>query len=922
MAPLEQRPEDQPLNEDMRWLAGALGRVIQRLEGDAVFQAVEELRTACRDRRRGAPGAATLRSLLDKVDSLPVEQAAPVARAFTLFFLLINTAEQVHRVRRRHQYGQGAEAPSQPASLRWAFEQLAAQGKSAADIRATLEKLHVRPVLTAHPTEATRRTVLTLQARLAGALLERDDATAAERIRLEERLESGIELLWLTDEVRKNRPSVMDEVSTVIWYLEDRLLDATNHVHESCATSFREVFGEELGVDVPLTLGSWVAGDRDGNPFVTPQVTVGAARRSAHALLGHYQRRVRRLIERLAISSRIAPPSQELRESIESDKAILPDIWEANRRRDEEEPLRLKLSFILGRLEATRQEIAARDAGRPGTVLGAYTAPEQLVADLELVQNAVVDAKAERAARALVAPFVAQVRLLGFHGYYLDVREDSEMHTQALAAVAKSVGVDTLDGAALRRELLGRRPLTSPNLALDESTEKVLAVFDAVRDVQQELGEPVASTYIISMTRSPEDMLRVALLARERGLLDLSVTPAWSKIDIVPLFETRDDLAHAPGIMRSLFSDDVYRRQLAARGMRQEIMLGYSDSAKDVGVLAAAWELYLAQEELAKIARDAGVHLTLFHGRGGSVGRGGGSPVYRALAALPPGSLSGSIKVTEQGEIISQKFGILSIAERSLEVMMAGTLMATFADWRKGVSEAEQAQFREVVETLAKRSREQFRKVVHEEGELFQVFLNATPVRELSHVHFGSRPAYRERGAGTMAGIRAIPYNFGWTQTRLMLTSWLGAGTALAEAAEKPGGLEVLRKMAKTWPFFDDLIAKVEMVCAKADLEIAELYLAELGGFGDIFESLKGEFERAAKTLLAIREKNDLAGEHRFLRHSIDMRNPYVDPLNLLQVSLLKRKRSLPDDSPEKRLIDQALGTTLNGIAQGMRNTG
>ncbi len=920
MPSAEIRTEDQPLHDDMRWLAAALGRVILRLEGQAVFDAVESLRIASRDRRRGVSGAPDLRTLLKQVEQMKLEVAAPVARAFTLFFLLINTAEQVHRVRRRRSYH--LDKSPQRASLKWAFEELKKEGRTAEDVRGTVKNLRCRPVLTAHPTEATRRTILNLQARMADALLVRDQCSTAERAKLEERLEGDIELLWLTDEVRKNRPSVMDEVSTVIWYLEDRLLDTSNHVHESCANAFRETFGEELGVDVPLTLGSWVAGDRDGNPFVTPELTIAAARRHAHALLGHYKKRVMLLIERLSISSRIVPASSALRESLEKDKERLPNVWKENSRRDAEEPLRLKLSFIMGRLEATRREIASRDAGRPESLAGTYRGPDELIADLQLVHDVVKNSKAMHAARSLVTPLLAEVRMLGLHGYNLDVREDSDAHTQALNRIGESIGIGSLDGTGIRRELMGRRPLTSANLKLDEQTEKVLAVFDAIRVVQDELGEGVANTYIISMCHSAEDMLRVALLARERGLLDLSTEEANSRVDIVPLFETRDDLAGASKVMRDLFKDEVYLRQLKARGMRQEIMLGYSDSAKDVGVVAAAWELYLAQEELAEVARQAGVELTLFHGRGGTVGRGGGSPVYRALTALPPKSLTGSIKITEQGETISQKFGIPSIAERTMEVMMAGTLMATYSDWRKGVSEDDQKAFREIITKMAEQARIAFRKIVHEESTLFNLFLTATPVKELGHVHFGSRPAYRDKGAGTMAGIRAIPYNFGWTQTRLMLTAWLGAGNALADAASTKEGLALLQRMAKTWPFFDDLLGKIEMVCAKADLEVSELYLTELGDFGEMFKQLEAEYRLMVKTLLAIRGRESLMEGHRFLGESMDLRNPYVDPLNLLQVALLKRKRALDPECPDLKLLDQALGTSLNGIAQGMRNTG
>ncbi len=887
-----------------------------------MFDAVESLRDASHKRRAGADDAPSLDQLLARVEKLPLEVAAPVARAFALFFLLINTAEQVHRVRRRQQYGRSHHNTSQPASLKWAFEELKKQGMSAEQVRETVGNLRARPVLTAHPTEATRRTVLDIQARMADALLRHDDATEAEKARLEEQLESDIELLWLTDEVRKNRPSVLDEVSTVIGYLENRLLHATGHVHQNCAKSFREVFGEDLGVRLQLSLGSWVAGDRDGNPFVTPDLTIAAVRRHAHAVLGHYEKRVAELVTRLSISSRIAKEPAALREAIERDKQLFPKVWKQNERRDAEEPLRLKLSFIRARLDATRREVAARDGGSNDGITGAYQGPDEFIADLELVRDVVLAAGGTRIARNYVAPLLDEVRGLGLHGYNLDVREDSAAHTEALKAITDTLGLPELDGAGLRRELMGRRPLTSPNRPLDEQTEKVLAVFDAMRTIHREIGPQATDTYIISMCHSADDMLRVALLARERGLLDLAGDEPKSSIDIVPLFETRDDLAGSAKVMRDLFADEVYSRQLKARGMRQEIMLGYSDSAKDVGVVAAAWELYLAQEELAQVAHDAGVELTLFHGRGGSVGRGGGSPVYRALTALPPGSLTGSIKITEQGETISQKFGIPSIAERTLDVMMAGTIMASHLDWRKNVSQADQDAFRELLNDMSAASRKAFRARVHEDSQLFHVFLTATPVKELAHVHFGSRPAYRDKGAGTMAGIRAIPYNFGWTQTRLMLTAWLGAGRAFAAAAEKPGGLELLQKMAESWPFFDDLLAKIEMVCAKADLEIARLYLTELGDYGALFEELKGEYEMMVQTLLAIRKKKTLLEGHRFLGDQIRLRDPYVDPLNLLQVALLKKKRALGDGDPALKLLNQALGTSLNGIAQGMRNTG
>jgi phosphoenolpyruvate carboxylase len=859
--------------------------------------------------------------LLTRVEAFPLEVAAPVARAFTLFFFLINTAEQVHRVRRRHAYEAGAESAPQPASIRWAFEKLRESKRSAADVREYLRELEVRPVLTAHPTEATRRTLLQLQARLADALLKRENTRPEERTRIDNAIDAEIELLWLTDEVRRDRPSVLDEVSSVIWYLEDRLLDASVQVSESAERAFMLAFGEPLGFSLRLPMGSWVAGDRDGNPFVTPEITMAAARRTAHALLGLYNRKVWQLVQRLSVSDRLGGVPDVLRQSLERDKPLLPRLWEINRKRDQHEPLRLKLTFITGRLEATRREIASRDSGQPERVSGAYASAEEFWNDLDVVRQSLVHARAEQARRSLLEPLIGLVEVLGFAGYYLDLREDSEMHTRTLAAIAKAVGVPELDDAAIHRELMGLRPLVSAYAPLDEEAARTSKLFHTMREVQDEFGERAAQTYIVSMTKTSTDLLRVLILAREAGLVDLAREEPFSRLDVVPLFETQADLFNGPSIMKALFADPVYLRQLKARNMHQEVMLGYSDSAKDVGVVAAAWELYRAQEALAEVSREAGVTLTLFHGRGGTVGRGGGSPVYRAFTALPPGTVSGRVKITEQGEIISQKFGILSIAERSLEVMLTGTLMAKFSDFRNELEPGAEARYREVMARLSESSQAAFRKVVHDDTALFQMFLKATPVRELGHVHFGSRPAYRERGAGTIKGLRAIPWNFGWTQMRLMASAWLGAGTALDQVIAEPGGLDLLKQMAKNWPFFSDLLDKIEMVCAKADIDVARLYARELGADPAVYGGLEAEFKRTVQSLHVIRER-DMLLDHRFLQGALTLRNPYVDALNLLQVSLLKKKRKLADEDAQLKLLDAALGTTLNGIAQGMRNTG
>jgi phosphoenolpyruvate carboxylase len=495
------------------------------------------------------------------------------------------------------------------------------------------------------------------------------------------------------------------------------------------------------------------------------------------------------------------------------------------------------------------------------------------------------------------------------------------VHRLAVDDIAAQLGITPLEGDALRAELAQQRTLVNASLALSAETTRVLDTFRAVRTIQEEMGELSASTYIVSMTTEPDDLLRVLLLAREVGLVDVTAEVPESRLDVVPLFETLDDLERAPSVMRALLDEPIYRRQLTARANLQEVMIGYSDSGKDAGILASSWALYQAQEALAAVFREAGVELRLFHGRGGSVGRGGGSPVSRALAALPPGTVNGRIKITEQGEIISQQFGLLPVAERTLEVTLAGALMQEFNDWPKKISADEMREFRDVMTDLSSRGLSVYRDLVHEHDALFRMFRTVTPIDELAEARFGSRPAYRPGAGEGIGGIRAIPWGFGWTQIRLMLTGWLGAGTALEHYASTVEGLDVLRRMAERWPFFDDLLGKIEMVCAKTDLEIARAYVRNLGGDLELLSRLEGEFESTVDAVLRIRDSTTLLRENAVLQSAIALRNPYVDPLSLLQIVLLRRKRAGGDEQT-RVAVDAVLATTLSGIAQGLRNTG
>jgi phosphoenolpyruvate carboxylase len=935
--PATPRKEDLPLHDDVRWLAGALGRVIRRLDGDEAVTIVERLRVATRGRRHGDPDAPTLDGLLRLIDGFTVAQCAMAARAFTLFFLLINTAEQTHRVRRRNSYlGKGVTDP-QPASARWTMRQLRNLGVAAEAIEQAMLTLDIRPVLTAHPTESTRRTLLGLQARVADDLLARESSPPDEARLIEQSLEGEVELLWLTSEVRQDRPTVLDEVSTALWYLETRLLDANSYVHATLALAFEDEFArsaDPFRLAVPVRFGTWVGGDRDGNPFVTPEITIATARRASHVILGRYETVLDDLTRRLSLSSSIAPPLEDLMTSLKRDQKLLPDVWKKNRRRNEDEPLRLKLSFMAERIAATRRLVASRDAGRKKKEPAAYTDVESFEQDLLLVRKSLLRAGADQACRTTLDPLYAAVRAHGFHGFLMDVRDHADVNSAAVAEIMAPKSGDTAktgaaatrgdaDGKRLRASLLAKRPILDKRRKLSDETQRVVDTFQAIRTIQDETGEIAASTYIVSMTRSAEDLLRVMVLAREAGLLYLAGAKPMSRLDIVPLFETVDDLERAPQVMRSLFDDPVYSRQLEARGRKQEVMIGYSDSGKDAGMIASSWGLYRAQELLADVFQEARVELRLFHGRGGSVGRGGGSPVYRALAALPPGTTQGRIKITEQGEIISQQFGLLPVAERTLEVTAAGVLLHEFSDWRKKVGVKEVEDFREVMDRVSARSRDVYHGLVYDNHDLFQLFRMATPIDELANARFGSRPAYRPGAKAGIEGIRAIPWGFGWTQIRLMLTGWLGVGTALGEEVSTRAGLRRMQRMAESWPFVDDLLGKAEMVCAKTDIEIARAYVRHLGGDLKLLDLLIREYQMTVEALLLIRGHSQLLDDSPVLQSAIALRNPYVDPLSLLQISLLRRKRTgVAKNEREKEAIDEALATTLSGIAQGLRNTG
>ncbi|HVP78281.1 MAG TPA: phosphoenolpyruvate carboxylase [Thermodesulfobacteriota bacterium] len=914
--------EDRALHDDVRWLGSILGRVILNLEGEECFEAVERLRGACRQRRQNDPQAPGMDALLSYVESLPLETSVRVARAFTLFFVLINTAEQVHRVRCCQAQTLTSTALKGVPSLREALEHLKQRGHRAEEVFRVLSEMEVKPVLTAHPTEPTRHTILDLQTRIAQRLLSTAGMTPAERKELEELLEAEVEILWLTAEVRRDRSTVMDEISNVLWYLEHHFLETEAIVTETLERAMREVYQSDPPLHLPFRLGSWVGGDRDGNPNVTPDLTLYAARSASAVMLGMYRKKVQALIEFLSLSTRIKPGPEKLLDSLKKDRRELPDLWRRIRERNSDEPIRQKLSFIAARLEATQQVMNERRFGRAKAHRRAYSHSGAFEEDLLLIMDSLEKAKARHAREVFLDPLLGSLRTHGFFGYHLDIRENANVHFEASEELSRLLAASSFGSKSIQEQLLTRRPNSGNHPSFSDRTQNVLNVFRAIFQLQEEIGPEAASSYIVSMTKSAEDLVRVLLLAREAGLVDLSSESPFSRLDVVPLFETHQDLINAPRIMNSLFSNPAYRRQLEARGMQQEVMIGYSDSTKDVGLIPASWALYQAQEKLTRVCEKSKVNPIFFHGRGGTVGRGGGSSVFRALIALPPSTVKGRIKITEQGEVISQKYGLIHVGVESIETLVAGTLLAFLNEGCEDLPPGDKTLFGEIMDHLSELAMQVYREHVYGAGRLFRLFLEATPAQELAHMHFGSRPAYREGGADTMEALRAIPWVFGWTQIRLDLPAWLGSGTALSKVAEEPEALQILQRMARTWCFFDDLLGKLEMICAKTDLTIARAYVQNLHPESiDLLEALEAEFLKTVDILLRIRESPYLLTDQPMLQTAIAHRDQYIDPLSILQISFLRRKRKTNKNDPARELLQRGLNATLNGIAQGLKNT-
>jgi phosphoenolpyruvate carboxylase len=882
-----------PLSADIKLLGNLLGQVIREQHGEEAFELVERVRATAKARRSNEPHAASdMRALIHGLD---LEQHRVLIKAFGNYFQLINIAEDQQRIRvlrQREASGQVDE------SIEDAVRSLCGSGMSAQQMRTLLNDMRVRLVMTAHPSEAKRKEVLIKLRSIADMMDERAERNLLPREQgeLEEGILEEIEELWQTRPTRASRATVADEVDFGVYFLTSVIMDVILDIYTDLRHALEVCYPNEDWSELPhcLRFGSWIGGDRDGNPNVTPEVTVETLNTLHRAAVNAYQNEIAFLREHLTHSADEAGVSDDVRQSVEKvgiDERFPTEFY------------RQKMNLIWQRLNADE-----------------YKTDQDFIDDLEMVERSLLQNRGQHTAKGTLRRLIEKVRLFGLYLMPLDVREDSRLHAAALDEIFRHYGrTDSYIKLSeedkqwlLTMEIANPRPFFPLEPNFSEATNRIIETWRMIARMHKKCGKHVIDTFIASMSQEPSDTLALLLLAHEVGI--------EKDIDLVPLFETIDDLKDAPRVMKTLFANDQYRKHLEARGFRQQIMIGYSDSSKDGGYLASNWNLYNAQENLAKLCASEGVALELFHGRGGSIGRGGG-PTNRAILSQPPLSMNGGIKITEQGEVIAYRYSNEQIARRHLHQLMNAVLLAM---GREGAAEV-RPEWREAMEFLAESGRRAYRSFVYETDGFFDYWQQATPINELANLPISSRPAKR-KAAGGFADIRAIPWVFSWMQSRAIIPSWYGVGYAFAEfCAKYPDGLKRLQEMYKQWIFFTSLVDNTQLDLAKADMGIAELYaslVTDANVRERIFGQMKSEYLNACNMVCQVIGQPNLLSKSPVMQRSIERRNPYVDPLNFIQVELLRELRKLDPESPEAKPIMRAVLATINGVSAGMKVTG
>jgi phosphoenolpyruvate carboxylase len=908
---------DSAFEADQALLTGVLREVIALGEGEDAVALLDQAVALGERARRGSEDAAD--ALGELVGGLDLERMEVLVRALTRWFQLINLAEDNERVRRLRERDLADPGTARSGSLREAIARLAGSGMSREQLRRMLAQAELRLVMTAHPTEARRRTTIDKLARVFAVLHGLDERTAPDREDARRRLQATVQELWGSDDIRAAELTVLDEVRGGLVLFASTLADAVPRIYRDLERAIAEAYPAQDGAEpvvVPplLGFGSWIGGDRDGNPFVTPRMTVQALELMREQCLRLLEAGVEQLAGRLSLSERLTGAATGLTPILSYGERAFPDLAQTLAQLNPEEPYRRALTFVRERVRATQ----SRDVWGYGT-------PAELLDDLRRVERSLCAGSGALTAGAELTDVIRQVEVFGFHYARLDIREHANVHRAALHEVYGRLGVcedyAALGGderaALLQRQIADRRPLVPTDIEhFTPSTREAIETFRMLRETLAGANRGAVHTYIVSGTEEPADLLEVLLLMKEASLCEAGGSGA--QLRIVPLLEAGATLAAGRETIAELLAMPVYREALRSVGDEQEVMIGYSDSNKDVGYLASAWAAYTAQVQIAEVLHEHGVGLLFFHGRGGAVGRGGG-PTNRAIGALPPGTVGARLKMTEQGEVLTAKYAVPEIAHRELELATSATLETG----RPGSAgrRTDSARFHPLMEEMAAESEAKYRSVVADDDDFVAFFAAVTPVDEISRLRLGSRPAKRSQAAG-IDDLRAIPWVFSWTQSRILLPGWLGLGTALRGARERHG-VEHLRTMRDEWPFFASVLSNAEMGCAKADLQIARRYVElwdEAEPRDRIWRALESELELTIAELVAIGGGERLLDSEPTLQASIDRRNPAVDPLSFVQVELNRRLREVPEDGSEQlRRVSQL---TINGIASGLRNTG
>ncbi len=897
---------DSALRNDIRRLGSQLGDALVRQNGPELLERVEQVRAMARGLRRDDDSSSSLASLLGDVS---VQDAILLVRAFTVYFHLANTAEQVHRIEELNE-----KAPANRNRFAATVEKMQTAGISDADIVEAAQTLDLRPVFTAHPTEASRRSILDKLAEIS-LLIERRNERAVgttEQARIDRRVDELIDAIWQTDELRREQPDPVDEARSILYFLVEIAASGVPELLADIDAALEPVGGGLNPDNVPIRFGSWVGGDRDGNPNVTPDTTRDVLDFQRGRALRLLIAEVEELSSELSVSQVISQVSPELTEQLAADAEAFPGVLARFFKISAGEPYRLRCAVIHQRLQETAEQ-------PPGP--RAYASPQEFAADLAVMADSLESNHGELLAQGRLARVRRMTAMIGFHLAMLDIRQHTDVHHASLTELFAPLGVAYGDlnreerTALLSEELLSRRPFAPPAGA---NGPKALNLFRELRDVMDEAGDEVIQSYIISMTEGVDDVLAPAVLARDVGLIDLPANVA--RIGFVPLFETIGDLRSIGVVLRALLADEGYRRIVELRGDKQEVMVGYSDSNKDGGIMTSQWEIHKALREIAKVSKETGISIVVFHGRGGTIGRGGG-PTNASILSQPAGVINGAVKITEQGEVIADKYGLPQLAHRNLDLAVAAVLEASLSHRKARTEPATMERWNQVMTLMSDEAYLTYRSFL-ETPDMVEYFNTSTPVEELGEMNIGSRPARRSGSSSGISDLRAIPWVFGWTQSRQILPGWFGVGSALAEA-RRLGHESDLAAMFQDWQFFKTFISNVEMTLSKTDIDIAQHYVTSLvrPELHHFFDTVVAEHDL---TVSQIRELtgSDLLSDLPLLKRTLAVRDAYLDPINVLQVELLKRARAEGNDPENARRIRRALLLSINGVAAGLRNTG